>query len=118
MYTFLLADTSKTILDVLVFTLEKFNYRAFIASKADEVFAVLEKNHIDIVLINDTIDGQDGTELAKKILSRFDVLVLMMSYSQSLELKLKAKKAGVMGWVVKPFIPERLIRIIIKTYFK
>ncbi len=118
MYTFLLADNSTTLLDVMEFTLEKFNYKAFIATDVDGIFSTLENNRVDIVMLNDTIDGEDGTELAQKILERYDVLLLMMSYSQNIELKLKAKKAGVMGWVVKPFIPEKLIRKIVKTFFK
>ncbi len=118
MYTFLLADNSKTILDVLEFTLEKFNYKVFSVTDEQGIFSILEGNNIDVVLMSDTIDGEDGTELAVRILDRFDVLVLMMSYSQSLDLKLKAKRAGVSGWIIKPFIPERLVKIIVKTFFK
>ena len=118
MYTFLLADDSTTVLDVLVFSLEKFNYQSFIATRREQIFSILEKNNVDVLLLGDKFDGQDGIELAHDILEYRDVIVLMMSYSQDLELKLKAKEAGVMGWIVKPFIPERLISIIVKTYFK
>ncbi len=118
MYTFLIADNSTTLLDVLEFSLEKFRYRALVTSRVDQIFTDLEQNHVDVVLLNDMVEGKDGTVLAKQILSKYDVVLLMMSFSQNLELKLKAKNAGVMGWVVKPFIPERLIKIIVRTYFK
>ncbi len=117
MYNFLVADNSKTVLDVMEFTLEKFNYTFFSATSPDQVFEVLKDNKIDVVLLNDEINGVSGIDIARKINQDYQAVVLIMSYSQILSEKLKAKEAGVSGWVVKPFIPERLVKIIIKTFF-
>ena len=118
MYSFLLIDNFTTILDVLVFSIQKLNYKVFIATEKEKIFSILETNNIDVVLLGDKVKDTNGIELAEQILQNWHVILLMMSYSQDLNLKLKAKQAGIMGWIVKPFIPERLIKIIIKTYFK
>ncbi len=117
MYNFLVVDNSTTVLDVMEFTLEKFNYAVFSATTSGEIFDILHNYKIDVVLLNDEVEDVSGIDIARKIKQTYDTIVLIMSYSQNLNEKLKAKEAGVSGWVVKPFIPERLVKIIIKTFF-
>ena len=117
MATFLIADNSQTVTEILSFALEQKGHKAFATNNSDDIFTILEKNKIDFALLNTQIQNTDATYLASKIKKKFpEITILIMSNTNNQQLKIKAKESGVSGWILKPFIPERLIKIIEKTF--
>ncbi|RXJ89249.1 response regulator [Arcobacter sp. CECT 8983] len=98
-------------------------------------YALNEGGYTDVV---EAIDGVDGLEKAKS--SSFDLIItdvnmpnmdgltligelrklpeyaskpiLVLTTERSDEMKAKGKAAGATGWIVKPFVPEQLLKAV------
>ena len=117
MVTFLIADNSKIVLEVLEFTLDQADFEVYSATNAAQVEQILATHRVDFILLDQNLGGEDAIELAREVLeANKHIKILVMSNTQSVEEKRRAKKVGVVGWILKPFIPSHLIRMIIKTF--
>ncbi len=114
----LIGDISDTILDVLEFTFEKRNFAVMTARNSSGLLSALEEQDSDMVLLNTHLEDIEGIELVLKIKEKKpQIPILFMSNSQNFELKLNARKLGVDGWILKPFIAERLVEAIEAHFF-
>ena len=116
MKNFLIADSSQIVLEVLEFSLEQNNFNVFLANSAEKAIEIYKNNNIDFVLLNIQLGETDGLDLAQMLLDFKKSNIIIMSNTQNHDLKQKAKQIGVVGWILKPFIPNHLIKMIIKTF--
>ncbi len=116
---FLIADKSKTVQEVLEFVLERQGYGVYSTSQANEALDYVRNNCCNIALVNSELDDGNGVDLVKD-LKRLDskLVIIFMSSNDSMDLKHKVHEYGAVGWVMKPFIPERLVKMIIKTFLQ
>jgi two-component system, response regulator PdtaR len=78
------------------------------ASTSEQALAMFREHRPDIVLMDIKLDGTDGIELAKQLLTeRRCAVVMVTAYSDS-ELITRAGAAGVFGYLIKPAKPESL----------
>lgn len=98
-------------------------------------YALNEGGYTDVT---EAIDGQDGLEKAKS--AAFDLIItdvnmpnmdgitlitelrklpqyaskpiLVLTTERSDEMKVKGKSAGATGWIVKPFVPDQLLKAV------
>ena len=110
-------EDSKTILEVLSFSLEKADYNIFTASSGTEALKYFDGREIDLMITDLYMPEMDGIELVKKIklIEKYNgIPILFLTTESQQSKKLEAKKIGATGWVIKPFVPEKLVQAINK----
>ncbi len=118
MSTFIIADKSQLVLEVLEFTVEQQGFKVFTAKDTQTIKKLYSGHRADFVIMSQELEDGDGIELARELLEIYPSNILIMSNTQNSELKRKAKAIGVVGWILKPFIPSHLIRTVIKTFLE
>jgi two-component system chemotaxis response regulator CheY len=119
--TIIVVEVSKTILEVLSFSLEKADYNIFTASSGRDAIIYFDGRDIDLMITDLYMPEMDGLELVrqvKKIEKYSDIPVLFLTTESQQSKKLEAKKVGATGWVIKPFVPEKLVQSINKLLTK
>ena len=85
MFHILVVDDDKNARFVMTEILESDGYTVFAAKDADEAFALIEKEHIDIAVIDIMMPRVDGYELTKALRDfNQDLPILMVSAVASL----------------------------------
>jgi two-component system chemotaxis response regulator CheY len=117
MKTILITDDSESIRELLSFTLENAGYKILSAVDGEDALKHLTGGEIDLVLTDLHMPKLDGIGLIKKIRAKPEyqfVPILFLTTESQTEKKEEAKAAGATGWIVKPFVPEKLLATISK----
>jgi len=113
----LIVDDSESIREVVCFTLENAGYNVLSAIHGQDALKYLDGRHIDLVITDLHMPVMDGLGLIKEI-RKMDVYkytpILYLTTESQQHIKLEAKEAGATGWIVKPFMPDKLISAINK----
>ncbi len=94
----------------IVETLEDAGYEVVgQASDGEQAIALADELEPDLIVMDVKMPGMDGITAAERILQdRRCAVVMLTAFSQS-ELVERARDAGAMAYVVKPFTPAELI---------
>ncbi|PCI61230.1 MAG: hypothetical protein COB37_08550 [Kordiimonadales bacterium] len=114
----LAVDDSKTIRDIVAFTLEQAGYSVGLAVDGVDALDKLNKEDFDLVITDFNMPNMDGLELIETIKAKEDWKtkpVLVLSTESDAELKNRARAAGATGWIVKPLDPTALIKVVKKV---
>jgi len=88
---------------------EDFSFETREASTGEEAIRILEKEPVDIVLLDNKLPGIYGIEVLEHIRQQeYDVQVMMITSYASLDLAVKATNNGAYNFVPKPFTPDEL----------
>lgn len=88
---------------------EDFDFETLECETGEEALDMLEKEPIDIILLDNKLPGMDGIEVLEHIRkNELKVLVMMITSYASLELAVKATQNGAYNFVPKPFTPQEL----------
>ncbi|MDZ7741696.1 MAG: hybrid sensor histidine kinase/response regulator [Bacteroidota bacterium] len=88
---------------------EDFEFDLLEAATGEEAIGILEKEKVDIVLLDNKLPGIDGMEVLEDINKKqMDVAVMMITSYASLELAIKATRNGAYNFSPKPFTPDEL----------
>lgn len=116
--TIMTVDDSASIRMMVHFTLKDLGYEIVMASNGKEALEKLmntEMKKIDLIITDFNMPELNGIGLIKKVREvpeyRF-VPIIMLTTESEAEKKYEGRKAGVTGWVVKPFKPEQLIAVV------
>ncbi len=110
-------EDSKTILEVLSFSLEKADYNIYTAISGAEALKFFDGREIDLMITDLYMPEMDGIELVKKVklIDKYNNIPILFLTTESQQAKkMEAKKIGATGWVIKPFVPEKLVQAINK----
>lgn len=112
----LVVDDSETVRQVLQLTLSNAGYDVIEAEDGDDALNKLSSAAVVDMLITDlNMPNMDGLELIKKIREdkkhRFTPIVMLTTESSE-EKKRAGREAGASGWIVKPFKPEQLLKVV------
>ncbi len=114
--TILAIDDSNTDLRII----RKFlgsEYKVLVTSQANEALSLLQKNRVDLVLMDVYMPGVDGITLCERIkrntLSK-NIPIVICSSSPTQENVIQAIRAGASDFLVKPFSRQKLIEKIAK----
>jgi signal transduction histidine kinase len=79
------------------------------ASNGEEGIEIIDKQHPDIVLLDNKLPGIKGMEVLEYIRqNKYDMMVAMITSYASLEIALKATDDGAYDFIPKPFTPQEL----------
>lgn len=78
-------------------------------STGDEAIALAEEHEPDLIVMDVKMPGMDGISAAERILADHQIAIVMLTAFSQKELVERARDAGAMAYVVKPFTPEHLI---------
>lgn len=109
----MIVDDSRTIRQQVSLQLKDAGYEVVEACDAKDALAALGKYPDVAMMICDVnMPGRTGIELVEVVRtdSRFAELpIVMLTTERHTTLVARAKKAGVKGWLVKPFNPDSLM---------
>ena len=117
--TVLVVDDSKTMRDMVTFTLTGAGYQVVQAGDGKEAVGKLSNGSKPALVVTDlNMPEMDGIALIKEI-RKMPALkftpILMLTTESSDEKKSEGKAAGATGWIVKPFNPEQFLKILKKV---
>lgn len=118
MKTILIADDSDSVRELVSFTLENAGYHVLVGVDGEDALKHLNGVEIDLVLTDLHMPNLDGIGLIKNIRAKPQyqfVPILFLTTESQAEKKEEAKAAGATGWIVKPFVPEKLLATVTKV---
>lgn len=104
----LVVDDEKEIADLVEIYLVSDGYKVFKAENAQKGLEILEKESVQLVLLDIMMPGMDGLEMCKRIRETNNIPIIMLS-ARSTDLdKILGLGTGADDYVVKPFNPLEL----------
>ncbi len=111
----LTVDDSKTMREMVSFTLSNAGYEVVAAEDGQEAMQVAQGNKFDVIITDLNMPNMDGIQLIKNLRANENFKftpILMLTTESDESKKIEGKSAGATGWIVKPFNPEKLIQIV------
>ncbi len=110
MFQILVVDDDKNTRLLFKAILESENYTVFVASNGVEAMEVIDKNHIDLVVLDIMMPKMDGYEFTKVLREADNNLpILMVSAKQLPQDKKKGFLAGTDDYMAKPIDEEEMV---------
>jgi len=116
--TILIVDDSESIREVVSFTLENEGYKVLVGIDGQDAIRFFDGSHIDLVITDLHMPIKDGIELIRNVrkLEKYQrTPILFLTTESQLAKKMEAKEAGATGWIIKPFVPAKLLEAINKV---
>jgi two-component system chemotaxis response regulator CheY len=116
--TVMTVDDSRTMRDMVSFTLKEAGYSVIEAEDGVQALDVLSKNKADVIITDLNMPNMDGITLIKNLrgnASYRTTPILMLTTEADETKKAAGREAGATGWIVKPFNPEKLLAVVQKV---
>ncbi len=110
--TILVVDDSESIREVVKFTLENNGYQVLLGTDGTDALDFFDGRGIDLIITDLHMPKMNGIEFIKEVRKKNEytgIPILFLTTESQLSKKIEAKEAGATGWIVKPFVPEKLI---------
>lgn len=110
----LYVDDARSMRKLVELVLSK-HYAVTTAENGQEGLEALNKETFDVIISDVNMPVMSGLEFLKHLRNQPEckfVPVLMLTTEASDELKEQGRQFGATGWIVKPFDPEKLIKIL------
>jgi len=114
----LVVDDSKTMRDMVCFTLKSAGFEVVDAEDGCDALNKLQGIKVDAIITDLNMPNMNGFELirALRAMSEYKMSpILMLTTEGDDAKKQEGKNAGATGWVVKPFNPEKLVQVVKKV---
>jgi two-component system, chemotaxis family, chemotaxis protein CheY len=108
-------DDSKTMRDMVTFTLRGAGFQVCEAEDGQKALQVLKTTTVDLVITDLNMPKLDGVGLIRALRAdpkHRSVPILMLTTESDPAKKAEGRGAGATGWLVKPFNPEKLVELI------
>jgi two-component system chemotaxis response regulator CheY len=114
----LTVDDSKTIREMVSFTLKNIGFTVLEAEDGVQGLEVLKTNTPHIILTDLNMPNMDGLTFIKHVREQAQfksIPILMLTTEQGDDKKNIGRSVGATGWIVKPFDPEKLVQVVQKV---
>jgi len=111
--TILVVDDSGTVRQQVSMALKQAGFAIVEAADGQEALAALEANRIDMVVCDVNMPVLNGLEMVEKVKQRPEhkaLPILMLTTEGQPSMIKRAKQAGAVGWIVKPFDATQLVQ--------
>jgi two-component system OmpR family response regulator len=105
----LIVDDDADIRTLLADYLEGHFCQALQAADGEEMWKVLQRHHVDIVVLDLNLPGMDGLSLCRELRSRSNLPVIMLTARSSSLDRVIGLETGADDYVCKPFEPLELL---------
>ncbi len=110
MFQILVVDDDKNTRLLMEAVLQEENFGVLTAEDGQEALDLMEKNHIDLIILDIMMPGMDGYEFTETLRSvHNDMPVLMVSAKQLPEDRKKGFLVGIDDYMTKPVDPEEMV---------
>lgn len=116
--TILIVDDSESIREIIKFTLESEGYNVLVGVDGKDALKFLDGQAIDLIITDLHMPEMDGIEFIKHVRANSNytrIPILFLTTESQVAKKMEAKEAGATGWIIKPFVPAKLIAAINKV---
>lgn len=112
--TVLAVDDSRSIRDMVAFTLEPLGYRVIQAEDGQDALAKFRGSAVSLVLTDLNMPVMNGLELIRQLRVEpggAGVPIVMLTTETKPEIREEGKVAGATGWISKPFDADMLVAV-------
>ena len=113
----LTVDDSKTMRDMVSFTLKSAGFDVVEAEDGAKALDVLARTAVDAIITDINMPNMDGVTLVRRLRAqqRFKATpILILTTEGGDDKKAQGRSAGATGWIMKPFVPEKLLQVLNK----
>ena len=112
----LVVDDEEILQDVLGLLLRREGYRPLFAKSGEEALLALDREPIDLVLLDVMLPGLSGIEVLRQIRQRDpDQVVIVITAYSSIEGAIEAMREGAFHYIPKPFKNEEVLLTVKKA---
>lgn len=108
-------DDSPTIRQMLSLALKGAGYEVVEAENGKDALSKLESEKVNMLITDLNMPQMDGIELIRCVRQspglRFLPIIMLTTESHETK-RQQGKAAGASGWIVKPFKPEQLLKVV------
>jgi two-component system chemotaxis response regulator CheY len=119
--TALIVDDSTSMRQMVGFTLKGAGFTVLEGGNGKEALSALDTapgGTVDLIITDLNMPVMDGItfirEARRLAALRFTPILMLTTESQD-AMKMQGKAAGATGWIVKPFNPEQLLKVVAKV---
>jgi len=119
--TALIVDDSTSMRQMVGFTLKGAGFTVLEGENGKEALDALNAapgGKVDVIITDLNMPIMDGITFIKEArrlaVLRFTPILMLTTESQE-SMKMQGKAAGATGWIVKPFNPEQLLKVLAKV---
>jgi DNA-binding response OmpR family regulator len=105
----LVVDDEKSIRRVVEYALEEGGFEVLSAGRGDDALEIIEKQPVDLVVLDLMLPGIDGIEVCRRIRATRNVPIIMLSARDDEVDKVLGLEMGADDYVTKPFSPRELV---------
>ena len=116
--TVLIVDDSTSMRQMVSFTMQEIGYDVIEGEDGQDALSKVTGQKLDLVITDLNMPNMDGMTLIRNLRAqdsyRF-IPILMLTTESQAEKKQEGREAGATGWIVKPFDPEQLTKVVSKV---
>jgi two-component system, OmpR family, response regulator len=105
----LIVDDDREIRGLLAQYLEKHEFRTTAVPDGKEMRRVLERSHVDLLVLDLMLPGEDGLSLCRELRSRTQMPIIMLNSRAEDVDRIVGLELGADDYVAKPFNPRELL---------
>jgi len=105
----LIVDDDREIRGLLAQYLEKHEFRTTAVADGKEMRRVLERSHVDLLVLDLMLPGEDGLTLCRELRNRSQLPILMLTARAEDVDRIVGLELGADDYVAKPFNPRELL---------
>ena len=110
MANILVLEDQDEIREFIVINIKRQNHTVFKAASGEEALEIVEKNNIDVAVLDIMLPGINGLEVCKNIRRNNKYMGIIMLTAKGLESdKEEGFMSGADDYIIKPFSPKELI---------
>lgn len=115
----LIVDDSESIREVVGMALRSEGYNVIVGEDGQHGLELLLANdNVNLIISDLNMPRMDGITFLKEIrkLDKYKYLPILILTTESQEAKkIEAKNSGATGWIIKPFVKEKLLAVVKKV---
>ena len=109
MYNILIAEDEKRFREILGKYFLAQGFGVFEAVDGLEAMNIIEREHVDVILMDIMMPKVDGFEATRQIRAKSDAIIIMITARDDDEDKIKGLEMGADEYVTKPFSPKVIV---------
>ena len=99
----LLVDNNEDLLRSNQLLLEQYGYRAYIAASIREAMQILDKNKMEIVVMETIFNDGDGFDFCRRVSEKYLTKIMFLTGLHGREYELKGLNSGCHFYITKPY---------------